>query len=131
MIFGIGTDLVELQRIDAAYQRHGARFAARLLSPSEQTQLDAHRDIPRFLAKRWAAKEAFAKALGTGIRPPIRLAGITITHDAMGRPGLAFDDAIAQYLASVGVGSAHLSLSDERDVAIAFVVLETKRLPQL
>ncbi|MBL8509460.1 holo-ACP synthase [Chitinimonas viridis] len=124
MIYGIGTDLIDIARIGVAYDRHRQRFADRLLSLPEQQELALATDKARFLAKRWAAKEAFAKALGTGIRPPVTLAGIWITHDAAGRPGLGFDEAIAGLLQQRGIGRAHLSLSDERGSVVAFVVLE-------
>jgi holo-[acyl-carrier protein] synthase len=78
-----------------------------------------------FLAKRWAAKEAFSKALGTGIRPPVTLAGIRVVSSELGRPGLEFDDAIAECLVARGIDKVHLSLSDERESALAFVVLES------
>lgn len=124
MIYGIGTDLIDIARMAEAYQRHGVRFLNRLLAKDEQAEFASATDPARFLAKRWAAKEAFAKAVGTGIRPPLSLAGITITHDALGRPGLAFDAAIAAYLDERNIRHAHLSLSDERSAVVAFVVLE-------
>lgn len=124
MIYGIGTDLIEIARMAEAYQRHGARFLNRLLATVEHAEFAAAADPARFLAKRWAAKEAFAKAVGTGIRPPLSLAGIHVTHDQLGRPGLAFDTAITDYLAERGIAHAHLSLSDERSAVVAFVVLE-------
>ncbi|PHV11570.1 holo-ACP synthase [Chitinimonas sp. BJB300] len=124
MIFGIGTDLVEVVRIEQAYQRHGERFLARVLGPDERSTFVADSNSGRFLAKRWAAKEAFAKALGTGIRPPITLAGIQIAHNGMGKPNLYFDPAISAYLAQRAISRTHLSLSDEREHVLAFVVLE-------
>lgn len=124
MIFGIGTDLVEIARIEQAYQRHGTRFLTRVLGPDERANFVADANSGRFLAKRWAAKEAFAKALGTGIRPPITLAGIQIAHDSAGKPGLYFDAAIDTYLVQHAIGRTHLSLSDERTQVLAFVVLE-------
>ncbi|QDQ25533.1 holo-ACP synthase [Chitinimonas arctica] len=125
MIFGIGTDIVEIARLGHSYQRHGQRLLARLLAPDEQVEFAAASDPARFLAKRWAAKEAFAKALGTGIRPPVTLAGIGVGHDEAGRPILIFDPAIQQLLRQQGIQNAHLSLSDERLSAVAFVILES------
>ncbi len=124
MIFGIGTDMVEIARIEQAYQRHGERFLARLLGPDERLTFVADNNSGRFLAKRWAAKEAFAKALGIGIRPPVTLVGIQIAHEAMGKPCLYFDATINAYLSQRAIGRAHLSLSDEREQVLAFVVLE-------
>lgn len=125
MIHGIGTDIVDIERIRAAYAKHGVRFAERLLSPAERIRLSELSDPAPFLAKRWAAKEAFGKALGTGIRPPIALSGITVVNNDMGRPALAFDSAISAYLTEHGIAHVHLSLSDERASALAFVVVES------
>ena len=125
MIFGIGTDLAEIARIEQAYQRYGERFLRRVLGPDERVNVVLDVNIGRYLAKRWAAKEAFAKALGTGIRPPITLAGIQVTHNSAGKPELYFDAAISLYLTQQAISRVHLSLSDERTHALAFVVLET------
>jgi holo-[acyl-carrier protein] synthase len=124
MIFGIGNDLVEIARIRAAYNRHTERFLERVLSPVERECARELSDPAPYLAKRWAAKEAFAKALGTGVRPPVTLAGIAVINDAVGRPSFVFDAAIEAYLRERGIVRAHLSLSDERLSAMAFVVLE-------
>jgi len=124
MIFGIGTDLVEIQRIRDAYDKHRERFLARLLSAQERIECAAMSDPGPYLAKRWAAKEAFAKALGTGIRPPVALAGMTVTHDVLGKPIFEFDAAIEACLVDKSITAVHLSLSDERTSALAFVVLE-------
>jgi len=124
MIYGIGTDLIDIQRMRDAHARHGDRFLARLLSTRECEQCAGMADLGPYLAKRWAAKEAFAKALGTGIRPPVTLAGMTVTNDALGKPAFEFDEAIRLFLVDKSIGRVHLSLSDERASAVAFVVLE-------
>jgi holo-[acyl-carrier protein] synthase len=131
MIYGIGTDLVDIDRIRGAMARHGERFLARLLSDAERLRIAELADPAPFVAKRWAAKEAFAKALGTGVRPPVSLAGVTVMNNAEGRPVLEFDDAIAAYLAARGIDGVHVSLSDEQHAAIAFVVLESRTTSQL
>lgn len=125
MIFGIGTDIVEYARIDAMWQRHGVRLAERLLSDDELPEFHAYAHPARFLAKRFAAKEAFAKAVGSGLRHPVSLSRITISHDALGKPVLRFDSLLRSYLAQAGISSHHLSISDERNTIVAFVVLET------
>jgi holo-[acyl-carrier protein] synthase len=125
MIFGIGTDIVEYARIAKLYARHGVRFAHRVLSDAEFSELNAHPDHARFLAKRFAAKEAFAKAVGSGLRHPVTLQRISITHDGLGKPVLQFDELLRNYLAQAGVTGHHLSISDERSMIAAFVVLET------
>lgn len=124
MIYGIGTDVVAVARIERLLLRYGERFVARVLSRSEQPGFAETPRPTAFLAKRFAAKEAFAKALGTGLRAPVTLAGIAITHDEQGRPTLAFGDELLQLLQARGIAHWHLSISDERDYACAFVVLE-------
>ena len=124
MIDGIGTDIVAIARIEAALARHGRAFAERLLGGEELAEFSAHAQPARFLAKRFAAKEAFAKATGLGLRHPVSLQRICVTHDALGKPTLAFDAELSAFLAARGVSACHLSLSDERDTVIAFVVLE-------
>jgi holo-[acyl-carrier protein] synthase len=124
MIAGVGTDLVAIDRFTRMWERHGARISARILSSAELAESEAVLEMPRWLAKRWAAKEAFAKAAGTGMRAPLRWSGITIVHDALGRPDLRFAPFIQAWLHRRGIDRCHLSISDERDYACAFVVLE-------
>ncbi|MBV1776093.1 holo-ACP synthase [Burkholderiaceae bacterium DAT-1] len=124
MIFGIGTDLCDVERISGAYQKHGDRLLARLLSEIEISEFQHHHDPVRFLAKRWAAKEAFAKALGHGVRPPVTLNGITISHDEMGKPFIITNKLINEFILDRGINSIHLSLSDEANLVLAFVVIE-------
>ncbi|MDP1594485.1 MAG: holo-ACP synthase [Gallionella sp.] len=125
MIFGIGTDIVEYARIEAMWQRHGIRLAQRLLSVAELPEYHLHAQPARFLAKRFAAKEAFAKAAGSGLRHPVSLSRISVAHDGLGKPVLQFDATLRNYLAQLGVSAHHLSISDERNMIVAFVVLET------
>ena len=125
MIHGIGTDIVEYARIKALCARYGERFAERLLSESELPELGAHADPARFLAKRFADKEAFAKAVGSGMRHPVTLQRIGVTHDGLGKPVLQFDETLRTYLAQLGINGHHVSISDERDFIVAFVVLES------
>jgi holo-[acyl-carrier protein] synthase len=123
VIHGIGTDIVEVARIRAALERHGQRFAERILGADERAEYAASRDGTRFLAKRFAAKEAFAKALGTGISPPATLQAVMVGHDPAGRPVYRYDARLAAHLAGQGL-SAHLSLSDEADYVVAFALIE-------
>jgi holo-[acyl-carrier protein] synthase len=124
MIFGIGTDIVSYKRMHDLHEKYGERFAQRLLSEAEWAGYTASSDPARFLMKRFAAKEAFAKALGTGLRSHVSLSRIRVEHDALGKPLLAFDETLSGHVARLGVTRHHLSISDERDVAVAFVVLE-------
>ncbi|PKO83197.1 MAG: holo-ACP synthase [Betaproteobacteria bacterium HGW-Betaproteobacteria-11] len=124
MIFGIGTDIVAVARMEALWQRHGERAADKLLA-SEERQACLESPLPaRFLAKRFAAKEALGKALGIGVRSPFVLPNVAVTHDALGKPAFAFAAEPAAWLAERGL-CAHLSLADETDYAVAFVLLET------
>jgi holo-[acyl-carrier protein] synthase len=125
MIFGIGTDIVEYARIELMWQRHGQRLAERMLSETELPEFSAHAHPARFLAKRFAAKEAFAKAVGCGLRHPVSLSRISVTHDNLGKPVLQFDAVLRTWLAQLGISAHHLSISDERHTIVAFVVLES------
>ena len=125
MIFGIGTDIVEYARIESMWTRYGLRFAGRVLSDRESSEYQASSNASRFLAKRFAAKEAFAKAVGSGLRDPVSLRRISITHDGLGKPVLQFDEVLRTHLAQLGISGHHLSISDERNMIVAFVVLET------
>jgi holo-[acyl-carrier protein] synthase len=124
MIYGIGTDIVSYARIKSLHDRHGVRAAERMLSPAEQAEYAQSSDPARYLMKRFAAKEAFAKAMGTGLRASVTLRRITIGHDELGKPLLSFDAVLSHYVANMGVTRWHVSISDEQEHAVAFVVLE-------
>jgi holo-[acyl-carrier protein] synthase len=124
MIFGIGTDIVSYNRMVALTQQYGMRFAQRLLCTDEMTEYADSKDGARYLMKHFAAKEAFSKALGTGFRGKVNLHSIRVEHDALGKPLLAFDEALANYLTLMEITHHHLSISDEKEVAVAFVILE-------
>ena len=124
MIIGIGTDIVSIARIGSTYARQGAAFVNQLLSATEQIEFSDVKQPGPWLAKRWAAKEAFGKAAGTGILVPLTLSGIGVAHDALGRPLFVLAPAVQIYLKTKGVMQTHLSISDEREHAIAFVVFE-------
>jgi holo-[acyl-carrier protein] synthase len=127
VIYGVGTDVVEIGRIEAALKRHGERFAQRILCPSELERFQKHRLPANYLAKRFAAKEAFTKALGTGIKSPANWHGVWVHNLASGKPVLAFSDSLSALLKKRGITSAHVSLSDERGVAFATVILECEK----
>lgn len=124
MIAGIGIDLVAVERIDRMHARHGERFARRLLAEAEWPDYRAARDPVRLLAKRFAAKEAAAKALGTGIAHGIRFSDLWTGHDASGAPLLHWGGRARERAGELGIVHAHLSISDESDHVVAFVVLE-------
>ena len=123
-IYGIGTDIVEVSRVSDIYARHGVRFAKHVLNTTELPEYAASAFPERFLAKRFAAKEAFAKAIGTGLRGKVSLTNIRVTHDALGKPGLDFEPALQSLVNDRGITRCHLSISDEKELVAAFVVLE-------
>lgn len=125
MIAGIGTDIVLVSRIQMSLNRFGNKFAARILTEPELKEFQRSRSQAHFLAKRFAAKEAVAKALGTGMRRGVSFATIGVTHDSAGRPGVVVLNAAAELAGSLGIVRWHLSLSDEQDHALAFVVAES------
>jgi holo-[acyl-carrier protein] synthase len=125
MIFGIGTDIVEVSRIEDSLARFGNAFAERILNEQEWLSYSQSNTQSRFLAKRFAAKEAFSKALGTGIRAPATFQNIGIAHDDLGKPVLDIAPELQLLLDSKGIRFMHLSISDEKALAAAFVVLET------
>ena len=124
MIFGVGTDVVEIGRIEKALSRWGERFAERILCEPELTRFRKHRQPASYLAKRFAAKEAFTKALGTGIKAPANWHGLWVVNQASGKPELQFSEPLRKLLSTRGVSRAHLSLADERGIAVATVILE-------
>jgi holo-[acyl-carrier protein] synthase len=124
MIFGIGTDIVAVTRMEALWQRHGERGVRKLLAPEEHAACLSSTAPGRFLAKRFAAKEALGKALGTGVRAPLLLPSVAVTHTDLGKPEFVFSPALAAYFAERKL-SAHLSLADEADYVVAFVILES------
>lgn len=125
MIFGVGTDIVAIERLTRMWERHGERALERILAEEERAACRAASEPGRFLAKRFAAKEALAKALGTGIRAPVLLTAIEVTHDELGKPHYKLSPELAAYLDRQGL-IPHLSLSDERDCALAFAVVEKR-----
>ena len=123
MIAGVGTDIAAVARLGQLYARHGARALEKLLAPGERADFARATDPARFLAKRFAAKEAFGKALGIGVAHPATLPNIAVTHDELGKPMFDYGPELASYLAERGL-RAHLSISDEAEYAVAFVVIE-------
>ncbi len=127
MIYGVGTDVVEIARIKKALERWGDRFARKVLVDMEIKRFASHRLRASYLAKRFAAKEAFAKALGTGIRAPASWHGVWVVNLPSGKPVLEFSAPLKKFLKEKGVTQAHISLSDEKGVAFATVILECEK----
>lgn len=124
VIYGIGTDIVEVSRIEHSLAQFGEAFARRILNVQEWQTYASSKTQARFLAKRFAAKEAFAKALGTGLRAPVTFQNIAITHDELGKPVLALEPELQTLLDNKAIRFQHLSISDEKALATAFVILE-------
>ena len=127
MIFGVGTDVVEIGRIEKALARWGERFANRILVDPELKRFASHRLPANYLAKRFAAKEAFTKALGTGIHAPANWHGVWVRNLPSGKPVLEFSDSLQLLMRKKGVTQSHVSLSDEKGVAFATVILECEK----
>jgi holo-[acyl-carrier protein] synthase len=123
VIAGIGTDIVAVERLAKLYEQHGKRALDKLLAPGERADFARAHNPARFLAKRFAAKEAFGKALGIGVIAPATLSNLAIVHDSLGKPIFNYAPPLAAYLAEHGL-VAHLSISDEKGFAVAFVVME-------
>lgn len=130
MIFGIGTDLVQIERIAASYRRFGTHFVDRLLMPEERAAFERH--VPReprairFLAQRFAAKEAIVKALGTGFAHGVWIRDCGIVQNAWGRPEVAWSERGRAVRDSLGAGEGHVTLTDESGLVVAVAVLLRK-----
>ena len=124
MIYGVGSDLIEIPRVERVLARFGERFARRILCEPELRRFHAHAKPAAYLAKRFAAKEAFTKALGTGIHAPANWHGVWVVNLKSGKPQLEFSAALARLLQERGIRRSHLTLTDERDMAAATVILE-------
>ena len=123
-IVGLGTDISEIQRIEKAASRNGDAFAQRILTQNEFLKYQVLKQKTRFLAKRFAAKEAAAKALGTGIACGVSFHDFEITNNELGKPELYLSNQAAVIANTINVRSVHLSISDERHYAVATVILE-------
>ncbi|SDI99701.1 holo-[acyl-carrier protein] synthase [Ferrimonas sediminum] len=122
-IKGLGTDIVEIERVEAQFQRLGQRFADRILTDNERNELMASKAPARLLAKRFAVKEAVGKALGTGIGRGVSFQHIELGHNDDGAPVLHLSGGALARMQALGATDAHISLADERRYAVATVVL--------
>ena len=127
MIYGVGTDIVEVVRIEKALARFGDRFAKRILCEPELKRFHTHRQKASYLAKRFAAKEAFTKALGTGIHAPANWHGVWVKNLPSGKPVLEFSAPLKALMDKRQISNTHLSLADERGMAVATVILECEK----
>ena len=123
MIFGIGTDVVQLSRIEATWARHGEHFVRRLLMPEEERAFRAYKRPARFLAMRFAAKEAIVKALGTGFAHGVWIRDVGIAPNAWGRPEVIWSERGRCRRDELGAGEGHVTLTDEAGLVVAVAVL--------
>ncbi|MBJ3816562.1 holo-ACP synthase [Shimwellia pseudoproteus] len=123
-ILGLGTDIVEIARIEAVVSRSGERLARRILSDNEWQQYQQHQQPIRFLAKRFAVKEAASKALGTGIRNGLAFNQFEVGNNPLGKPELYLHGVARQMAERLGVTAIHVTLADERHYACATVIIE-------
>ncbi|PXF63235.1 holo-ACP synthase [Kangiella spongicola] len=125
-IFGVGTDIVKLERVERSYQRHGDKFAERILSSDELEAYVSKKNKVTYLAKRFAAKEAISKALGTGMREGIDFKQLSIVSNQLGKPEVFLQGKAQDWAQNNKIARVHLSISDERDAAVAFAIAETE-----
>ena len=124
MIYGIGIDVVEPHRIARLIDKYGERFARRVLTEREWPAYQKTRRPVLFIANRFAAKEAFSKAMGTGFRYPVTLQCISVVQNRLGKPSLEFHPNLQQLIRREGIIGHHVTISDEKSLACACVVLE-------
>ena len=123
MIFGIGIDVLRAERIDGVLERHGERFIERLLMPEERSQLERTQRPRRFLAMRFAAKEAIVKAMGTGFAHGVWIRDVGIVQNRLGKPEVVYSERGEQVRRALGIGEGHVTLTDEAGLVVAVAVL--------
>lgn len=123
-IIGTGIDLVEIARIEKTYNRYEGKFASKVLHDKELKELENSNDVVAFIAKRFAVKEAFVKALGTGIRGEVKWRSMYVQHDDNGKPFLVFTPEFAKEIDAGNLG-IHISISDEKNYAVAQALITT------
>ncbi len=123
MIFGVGTDVLELARIQETYNRFGAHFVNRLLMDEEREQFGRNKWPVRYLAMRFAAKEATVKAMGTGFAHGMWIRDVGIVNTAWGRPEIIWSERGQRVCDELGISGGHVSLSDDAGLIVAFAVV--------
>jgi holo-[acyl-carrier protein] synthase len=123
MIFGIGVDVLKVDRVERVYQKYGERFVKHLLLPQERAQLERTARPVRFLAMRFAAKEAIVKAMGTGFAHGIWIRDVGVEQNAWGKPEVIYSERGAKVRDGMGIGEGHVTLTDEAGLVVAVAVL--------
>lgn len=123
MIFGIGVDVFKAERITGVLERRGERFIERLLMPAERAQLARTRRPQRFLAMRFAAKEAIVKAMGTGFAHGVWIRDVGVVQDRLGKPEVVYSERGEHVRHALGIGEGHVTLTDEAGLVVAVAVL--------
>ena len=123
MIFGIGVDVLETQRIAHTLERFGARFIDHLLMPQERAQLERAQRRERFIAMRFAAKEAIVKAMGTGFSHGVWIRDVGVVQNSWGKPEVVFSERGNRLRHGLGIGEGHVTLTDEAGLVVAVAVL--------
>jgi len=130
MIFGIGVDVLEAARIKKVLARFGDHFIDRLLMPAERAQLGRTKRPERFIAMRFAAKEAIVKAMGTGFAHGIWIRDVGVVQNAWGKPEVAYSPRGEKVRRQLGIGDGHVTLTDEAGLIVAVAVLEAAPKPK-
>jgi holo-[acyl-carrier protein] synthase len=123
MIFGIGTDVVQLERVRLIHEKYGERFVERLLLPAEIEAFRRHKRPVRFLAMRFAAKEAIVKAMGTGFAHGMWIRDSGVVSNAWGKPEIIWSERGRRMCQQLGIGEGHVTLTDEAGLIVAVAVL--------
>ena len=123
MIYGIGVDMLEAARIEKTLERFGERFTRHLLLPAEAAQLKLTRRPARFIAMRFAAKEAIVKAMGTGFAHGMWIRDVGVVQNAWGKPEVVFSERGEALRRRLGIGEGHVTLTDEKGMVVAVAVL--------
>ncbi len=129
MIFGIGVDVLEAARVKKVYDKYGQHFVDRLLLPEERAQLSKTKRTERFLAMRFAAKEAIVKAMGTGFAHGMWIRDVGVVQNAWGRPEVVYSARGEKMRRKLGIGGGHITLTDDKGLVVAVAVLETAPTP--
>ncbi|MDH4106684.1 MAG: holo-ACP synthase [Gammaproteobacteria bacterium] len=127
MIFGVGTDIVELARVQQTYERFGRHFVDRLLMEEERELFERNKWPVRFLAMRFAAKEATVKAMGTGFAHGMWIRDVGIVSNDWGRPTVIWSERGQEVCRRLGIGEGHVSLSDDAGLILAFAVVMNRQ----